>query len=108
MKKKLPNLYVNKIEKKLNNNDVIFYSSKKEKEPVITTPNISHNNELQDVGTKINELFNSPNYVYKMNVTIMLKDKSIINKDIIGQVGKQLITIDEDSINIDDISEIRF
>jgi|LSQX01.1.fsa_nt_gb hypothetical protein len=108
MSKKLPNLYVNKIDKKLNNNDNVFYTAQK--------PNILENESLEtqqdadkiDVKTKINKMFSSPNFVYKMNVTLILKDKSTITKDVIGQIKDKIITIDEESIKIDDIKDIKF
>ncbi|MDD2469610.1 MAG: hypothetical protein PHI22_01585 [Bacilli bacterium] len=108
MKKKLPDLYVNKIEKKIVNNDTVFYSAleykTKERNDYI---DISETN-TKDVKEKIDEMFSSPNYVYKMSTIITLKDKSIIHKDIIGMMNNKLITIDEESIDINDIRDIRF
>jgi len=107
MNKKLPNLYVNRIEKKLLNNDTVFYSAlNKEKE--IVKPSASVDIDIQSIEDKIDELFKSSNYVYKMNVTLTLKDNSVINKDVIGQVDNKLITIDEELIDINDIKDIKF
>lgn len=107
MQKKLPNLFANKIEKKLANNDAIYYSlkpsNKKEQSPVET-----FKSDERSVPEKIRELFNSSRYVYKMNVTLMLKDGTTVNKDIIGEVSNNLITIDEDLISIDDIKDIKY
>lgn len=107
MQKKLPNLYVSKIEKKLTNNDITYYSAKpdarKEEKPIEP-----FNSDGRSIEEKIRGLFNSSRYVYKMNVTLMLKDGTTINKDIIGKVNNNLITIDEDLISIDGIRDIRY
>lgn len=107
MKKKLPELYINKITKKITNNDKIFYS---------VFNGTAQNNNYDDIsrgGTegvkeKIDQMFDSPNYVYKMSATITLKDQSTTHKDIIGMMNNKLITIDEELIDIDDIRDIRF
>jgi hypothetical protein len=108
MNKKLPNLYVNKIEKVIDNNERVFYSALKPKVVEETISELPIEEENQSVSDKVDELFNSPNYVYKMHAAITLKDKTEINKDIIGQMDGKLITIDEDLIDIDDIRDIRF
>lgn len=112
MNKKLPNLYVNKIERKLANNDIVFYSILKPnievKEEIFTVTSQIDDIVNVNVKEKVADLFNSTNYVYKMNVTITLKDNTIINKDVIGQVDNKLITIDEDLIEINDIRDIKF
>ncbi len=106
MKKKLPSIFANKLDKKIDNNDEVFYS-------VLEYRNLLEHTEedhIEDknVNDKINELFNSVNYVYKMKVAITLKDKKVINKDIIGQIDNNLITIDDELINIEDISDIKY
>jgi len=106
MKKKLPSLFVNKIEKKLDNNDTVFYSVLDYRK--ILEPTEEYNITGESVKDKIDGLFNSVNYVYKMNVIITLKDNKVINKDIIGQIDNNLITIDDEMINIDDISDIKY
>jgi hypothetical protein len=108
MNKKLPNLYVNRIEKKLVNNDTVFYSALKAKPVDLKDNEISFTVDTTSVGEKVEQLFNSPNYVYKMNAIITLKDKTTINTDIIGQMDGKLITIDEDMIDINDVRDIKF
>jgi superoxide dismutase len=106
MKKKLPSVFVNKIEKKLDNNNKIFYSVLEYRNSL--EPTKEHEIISGNIKDKINELFNSVNYVYKMNVTLTLKDKQIVNKDIIGQLDNKLITIDDELINIEDITDIKY
>lgn len=104
MNKKLPEVFHNTIDKKLNNNKDVFYSAnnnennnKKNKDN-----NITSNKSIRQ---KINEIFASPTYVYKANVIITTKD-GIISKKIIGRNMKYLITMDNETIPIDDIIDI--
>lgn len=108
MNKKLPKLYVNKIDKIIDNNDLVFYSAKKFKVKEEKTTSSTSKNDIQSIEEKIQALFNSPNFVYKKNATITLKDKEVINKDIIGQKDNKLITIDDETINVADIKDIKF
>ncbi len=98
MDKKLPNVFHNKIEKKLNNNSEYYYSSEIKKDE-ISTPN-------KNIRKTITEIFSSPNYIYKANVIIKLKNKEI-EKRIIGRNKNYLITMDNETIPIDDIIDIK-
>ena len=96
--KDLPKIFHNKIDKKFNNNRSVYYSS-----------NDNSTNEIVDTKTikqKINDIFSSPNYVYKANVDITLKDKKI-TKRIIGRNKDYIITMDNDLIPIGDIIDIK-
>ncbi len=89
----LPKVFHNN-NKKFTNNKSVFYSK--------------NNNEvdIKNIYQKINDIFSSPNYIYKANVEISLKDKTII-KRIIGRNKDYLITIDNDLIKINDILDIK-
>ena len=99
--KKLPSVFKNNLTKKSDNNNTIFCS-------------FEENNERQNVvelkGTnvlqKINSIFTSKNYIYKADVEIKLKDKTI-NKTIIGKNRTHLITVDNELIPISDIIDIK-
>ena len=95
--KDLPGIFHNKINKVFNNNNQVFYSNNSVKENIIDSRSI-----LQ----KINSIFSSPNYVYKANVEITLKDKTI-TKRIIGRNKDYIITMDNDLIPIKDIVDIK-
>ena len=98
--KDLPKVFQNNIDKKFNNNSSVYYSS---------NDNRSFNKEEKDNRTilqKINEIFSSPNYVYKANVEISLKDKKV-TKRIIGRNKDFLITMDNTLIPIRDIVDIK-
>lgn len=104
---KKPKIFANKIEKELKNNDTFYYSDLEEKNneqiTVIENPNLNN----QSVSDKINSIFSSPKYVYKMGVNIKLKDKEIKTK-IIGHNLTHLITFDNELIPIADIVDIDF
>lgn len=95
--KDLPGIFHNKINKTFNNNERVYYSNNYPKENISDSRNV-----LQ----KINDIFSSPNYVYKANVEITLKDKTI-TKRIIGRNKDYIITMDNDLIPITDIIDIK-
>ena len=98
--KDLPKVFHNTIEKKLTNNNTVFYSNNNQNKKNI------NEGDSKNVLQKINTIFSSPNYVYKANVEITLKDKKII-KRIIGRNKNYIITMDNDLIPIIDIIDIK-
>ena len=96
--KDLPKVYHNKIDKRLDNNRSVFYSSNTYEENTV--------NDTKTILQKINDIFSSPNYVYKANVEITLKDKKV-TKRIIGRNKNYIITMDNDLIPITDIIDIK-
>ena len=101
--KDLPKVFHNKIDKSFNNNETVFYSNNSSIEEVQNNEEIV---DTRNVLQKINSIFSSPNYVYKANVEITLKDKKI-NKRIIGRNKDYIITMDNDLIPIVDILDIK-
>lgn len=95
--KDLPKVFHNRLDKKFNNNESVYYSDRDIKDDTI---------DNRTVLQKINDIFASPNYVYKANVEITLKDKKI-NKRIIGRNANYLITMDNNLIPITDIIDIK-
>lgn len=100
--KELPKVFHNKIDKKFDNNRSVFYSSNEASDRKDSTDIVDSRNVLQ----KINDIFASPNYVYKANVEITLKDKKI-TKRIIGRNKNYIITMDNSLIPITDIVDIK-
>lgn len=105
MKKEIPKVYANKIDKRLENNNT--YSTTRNSEEI----KIEEKNEkkiyTKNINQKISEIFKSNRYVYKANVEITLKDKVII-KNIIGKNNNNLITIDNELIPIPSIIDIKY
>lgn len=96
--KDLPKVFHNKINKKFDNNRSVFYSNNTYEEDRTV--------DTRTVLQKINDIFSSPNYVYKANVEITLKDKKV-TKRIIGRNKNYIITMDNDLIPITDIIDIK-
>ena len=104
MKKKLPNLYKGKIKSNsINQRQSIFniFEKKEEKE-------IKEIKEEKSVEGQIKDIFHSPNYVYKADVSIELNDGNILKKTIIGRSNNSLITMDDELIDVSNIVKIDF
>lgn len=106
MKKVLPSIYKGKVK---NNN-------KNQKQVVLNKirdniTNVVVNNKENDdinINKKIKDIFNSPNYVYKANVSIIMDDGENLKKTIIGRTNNSLITIDDELIDVSKIVQIDF
>ena len=92
MKKK--KIYVNKITSKIDNNQ--DYCEVEEKSDL--------NNTVLD---KLNKIFNTNGYVFNIDVKIITANKTYYTK-IASRVGNNIITLDNDVINIADIKDIVF
>lgn len=98
MGKKLPEVFHNSINKKLSNNNNIFYSKD-------DTNMVEEKKDRKNIRKKINDIFSSSDYVYKANVKITTSDNSFVTK-IIGKNKNYLITMDNKIIPIEDIIDI--
>lgn len=98
MKKKLPSVYANPLDKEFKNTQEIFYSEG-------STSINERNNDMTSILVKINRIFNSPHHVYKSNVRITMKDE-IVEKVIVGKTSGNLLTLDGEKIKIIDILDI--
>ena len=112
MEKKLPKVFANKIDKTLDNNRNVFYSSKDEDLDLRSSETDDRNvrsfdSSIKNINQKINSIFTSTRYVYKADVDIITKDGKI-SKRVIGKNSTHLITIDNELIPINDIVDIYF
>jgi len=99
MKKKLPSLYKGKVK---NNNS-------NQKESIVGNEKVIVKEEnTKPVSRQIKDIFSSPNYVYKADVSITLNTGEIIKKTIIGKTNNSLITMDDELIDVSNISQIDF
>ena len=98
MGKKLPEVFHNSINKKLSNNNDIFYSKD-------DTNMVEEKKDRKNIRKKSNDIFSSSDYVYKANVKITTSDNSFETK-IIGKNKNYLITLDNKIIPIEDIIDI--
>lgn len=99
--KKIPEIFVNKINKKIDNNKEVFYSYKDNDEIIEETTPLDE----YTLQRKINELFRSNDFIYKKKFHIKTKSEE---KDyiIISKSYDYLLTIDGTKIMIKDIIEI--
>ena len=95
--KDLPKMYQHREVKEFNNNRQVYYGMEKD-----NTNNILSSN---DIRKKINDIVNSPSFIYRTTVNIVIGNDTITRK-IIGIHGNNLITIDNEYIPIDNIKDI--
>lgn len=104
MEKKLPSVFANKIEKNIDNNEKVFYSKLNDRNDTLETPK-NNNSSVLNINQKINNLFNSTQYVYKINVRVYQGDNYIDCK-LIGKNATHLITIENKLIPISSITDV--
>ena len=102
MEKKLPKVFANKIDKNLNNNETVYYDKNE-----VRNEQKDNSSSIFTVNQKINQIFSSARYVYKADVIITTKNGKM-NKRIIGRNRNELITMDNEVINVNDILDIEF
>lgn len=98
MNRKLPRVFANTLINKINNNERVYYSNKKE---IAVEPK-----DNESIQNKINKIFRSIKYVYKVNVEIKTLD-GVSEYKIIGKNKNNLITIDNNLIPISNIIDIK-
>lgn len=103
MKKILPNLYKGKIFENKNQNKTVIEKVKENVKNVV-----EEEGDSKTINRKIKDIFSSPSYVYKADVSIVLNDGTSIKKTIIGRTNNSLITMDDELINVNDILQIDF
>ena len=95
---KKPKIYINKIEKNINNNKENYYYRNNDYKKDFSLINIKE---------KINDIFSSDDFVYKSNVIIILKNGKEIKDELIAIKNNELILLNNDKINIDIIEDIK-
>ena len=106
--KDLPKMYHNKIDKDIRNNEKFFSTMYKDKSIEVVKPkknNLINDKNNYTVEQKIYNIFNSPNYIYKIDV-IIVTDNNTLNKRIVGKTKTNLITMDNEYIPINTIRDI--
>lgn len=103
MAKELPKVFRNKINKELKNNSEFYYSANNNENKNLEEKQDNRSNN--NIRKKINDIFMSPNYIYKATVSIKTKNETLETK-IIGRNKNFLITMDNKTIPINDIIDI--
>lgn len=100
MNRILPNIYKGIVNKKNNQKEVKIIN--KDNMPVEQDREYNKKN----INEKINDIFNSPRFIYKADVLIELTSGEKIKKTIIGKNNNSLITMDNSLIEISSINQI--
>ena len=105
MKKELPKMYQNKINKIVPSIQKV-YSTLDTKQDIIEDIRIPTSRYSSiSIEKKIDNIFNSPDYVYKADVTI-ITDTEELKRRIIARNRNNIITIDNEYIPISIIRDI--
>ena len=99
--KEVPKMYQTKINKPINSIQKVYSSIDKDNAKEIRRSKYSD----ISIDKKIDNIFNSYDYVYKADVTIVTDDE-VINKRIVARNKNNLITIDNEFIPISIIRDI--
>lgn len=105
MVKELPKMYHNRIEKDISNNEKVFSTLYDNVSDKNDSGFFIDNRNNYTIEQKIHNIFNSPNYIYKIDVVIVT-DKGKENKRIVGKTKTNLITMDNEYIPINTIRDI--
>ena len=105
MMKDLPKMYHSRIDKDLSNNERVISTIYNNDIDIRSNNNYIDNKNNYTVEQKIYNIFNSPNYIYKIDV-IIVTDKGKIKKRIVGKNKTNLITMDQEYIPINTIRDI--
>lgn len=101
--KELPKMYHNDINRELHNNERVFSTMYNDLKIEKNIKNKINNN--LSIERKIANIFNSPHYIYKIDVVIKT-DTDTLNKRIVAKTKTDLITIDNEYIPISTIRDI--
>ena len=102
MKEKFPEIYKNKIDKIKSSVQKEFYVHKNTSMP----DKIDKISRIELI-KKLNEIFESPNFVYQADITILYKNGENIKEKVIGIKDDYLITLEGNKINLNDIYNIK-
>lgn len=107
MSKELPKMYQNKINKTVDSIQKVYSTIDGNKSFDERETIVNNGGKYQNVSIdrKIDDIFNSVDYVYKADVTIKT-DTEILKKRIVGRNWNNLITIDNEFIPISIIRDI--
>ncbi len=109
MKDKLPKVFANSLNKQIKNNERVYHFKENENEAETEKKSKTVQEKMvqpDSINDKINALFKSARYVYKLDVEITTKSGTL-KKKIIGKNKTNLITMDNELIAITDILDIK-
>ena len=92
-----PKMYRGVGNKRFNNNRDVYASYDDNNRIMV--------NDTNDIRKKINDIFNSNNFIYRTKVNIVV-DNQILTKKVVGVYNNNLVTIDNEHIPINLIKDI--
>ena len=95
-----PKMYRCEAKKEFTNNRSVYTS--------YNNKNFNNNllvNDIIEVRKKIDNLFSSPNFIYRTKVNILIDDQ-VLTKKVVGVYNNNLVTIDNEHIPISLIKDI--
>ena len=92
-----PEMYRGNVKKEFNNNRSIYASYNNKSDIKVY--------DTSEVRKKINDIFSSHDFIYRTKVNIVI-DNKIITKKVVGIYNNNLVTIDNEHIPINMISDI--
>ena len=93
-----PKMYKCNDKKEFNNNRSVFAS-------YVDNNKTFKVYDTSDVRKKINDIFNSNNFIYRTKVNLVI-DNHVLTKKIVGVYNDNLVTIDNEHIPINIINDI--
>ena len=109
MDKKLPSIFKNEIDKKIDNNKKVFYSKYESIGNVVEkTSDVDSSNDrsVSSLSSSLDELLKNNQFIFNVPVEISLKEE-IVNTKIVSKVGDHLLTSSGKIINLEDVLLIR-
>lgn len=104
-----PSIFKNPIDHEIRNNEEVYRIGDEKQvveQPISKEEKIKNDLFGGDIKRKINQIFASPNYIYKANVEIKTIKGTLI-KNIIGMNGETLITMENETIPFSEIEDIK-
>ena len=109
MNKKLPSIFKNEIDKKIDNNKKVFYSKYESVGNVVEkTSEVDSSNDrsVSSLSSSLDDLLKNNQFIFNVPVEISLKEE-IVNTKIVSKVGDHLLTSSGKIINLEDVLLIR-
>lgn len=96
--KKLPKIYQNNIDKRINNNREVYYS--------FSNNNNSVNVNCSNINSTLDDIFNSDRAIYNIRVIINTNNK-VYDTYLVARTSTYLLTINQERIPIKDIVSVQ-
>lgn len=114
MDKKLPSIFKNDLNKKIDNNKKVFYSRheavgnviEKSSEVINNAIDTGNTAESRSLSESLDSLLKNNQFIFNVPVEISLKEGTI-NTKLISKVGNNLLTNTGETIKLEDILLIR-